>query len=594
MNLPAEARQFRPAGFRTRLVVAMMLLVSVVTALVLYYAQRNLAQSAEKELERDFREELLAQQQVQMTRQAALLERCRALVRKPRIHAALEDGALDLLYPSAREELRDIMESRAGQTAPASYVLHAEFYRFLDRNGALIAPGLSPDAGALPPAMEAALALPDAPTRPQYGCLAVARDDGSEASLMEIVAMPIFSLETGERIAALVLGFQPMPLGETRVGSGVWHGLWLDGRLHLPQLAPATRTALSRAFSETLVRSSRAESSFRSTIEGRPHLMFCKRLNPDSLYPAVFEVGVNSLTDLHARQRQLRWRVLLAGVGLLLGGLAASHLLSGRLSAPVVQLAEHSAVERAGRVRAEATLEATSEELQRAARFSADASHQLKTPVAVLRAGLEELQAHGNLSPEDHHEIAALVNQTYRLSGVIDDLLLLSRMDAGRLYLKFGPVDLGRLIEAALDDLGAQPDAAELSIAADLPASLHISGDRQYVGLILQNLVDNARKYNAPAGRIRLAARLDGGKVILTVGNTGHTIPPSAQAHVFERFHRGAMGENIPGYGLGLNLARELARLHQGDLRLVSSAGGWTEFELTFPSAPADGAEVSA
>ena len=106
--------------------------------------------------------------------------------------------------------------------------------------------------------------------------------------------------------------------------------------------------------------------------------------------------------------------------------------------------------------------------------------------------------------------------------------------------------------------------------------------------------MDNARKYNAPAGRIRLAARLDGGKVILTVGNTGHTIPPSAQAHVFERFHRGAMGENIPGYGLGLNLARELARLHQGDLRLVSSAGGWTEFELTFPSAPADGAEVSA
>jgi signal transduction histidine kinase len=66
------------------------------------------------------------------------------------------------------------------------------------------------------------------------------------------------------------------------------------------------------------------------------------------------------------------------------------------------------------------------------------------------------------------------------------------------------------------------------------------------------------------------------------VGNTGRPIPAAAQEHIFERFHRGSVGENVPGHGLGLNLARELARLHGGDLRLVRSAEGWTEFEARF------------
>ena len=79
-----------------------------------------------------------------------------------------------------------------------------------------------------------------------------------------------------------------------------------------------------------------------------------------------------------------------------------------------------------------------------------------------------------------------------------------------------------------------------------------------------------------------MAARVEGGVALLTIGNTGRGIAPAAQAHIFERFHRGAMGENVPGYGLGLNLARELARLHQGDLRLVRSDESWTEFEVTF------------
>jgi signal transduction histidine kinase len=75
--------------------------------------------------------------------------------------------------------------------------------------------------------------------------------------------------------------------------------------------------------------------------------------------------------------------------------------------------------------------------------------------------------------------------------------------------------------------------------------------------------------------------------VRLTVRNSGRPIPPESQAHIFERFHRGAVGENVPGYGLGLNLARELARLHQGDLRLLRSDADGTEFEVCFRLAAA-------
>ena len=204
-----------------------------------------------------------------------------------------------------------------------------------------------------------------------------------------------------------------------------------------------------------------------------------------------------------------------------------------------------------GRERAEAALESTSAELGRAARFSANASHQLKTPVAVLRAGLEVMLAkksHANLGERD--EIAALIHQTYRVSSVIEDLLLLSRMDAGQLKLKLGPVNLSELVAAALDDLSTMPEEHELVVEENCPAGLHlrILGEKRYTALILQNLLENARKYNRPGGRIKIVAREKDGEVLLTVGNTAERpIPSEVREHIFERFHtRRGSGKTSP------------------------------------------------
>ncbi len=582
MISPRQSPKFLPATFRARLLVAMMLVVLGITALALYFAQRNVAANVEHDLQQQFQAELAALHNIQELRHAALVERCRALVRKSRIHAALEDNALDLLYPSAADELRDVMGA-GDESSPeqAAYGLHAEFYRFLDRNGAVIPPLNVREVGELRPEEEARLALASVPDRQQIGYLWRQTGDGSE-TMTEVIAMPIVSSETGEVIAAIVLGFKPVPFGGARPDSGIRSGIWLEGRLHMTSLGAADAGALGAEVTRALAEPARAESSFGSKIGGVPHLFFYKQLNPGSSFPPAYEVCVYPLTELVARQWQLRWQVLGAGGLLLLAGFAASHFLAQRLSRPVEELAVDSEENLAQRQRAESALESTSEELQRAARFSSDASHQLKTPVTVLRAGLEELLAQENLRPEECHEISALIHQTYRLSSVIEDLLLLSRLDAGRLKLEFAPVNLTQLIEASLDDLGALPDELDLAVETDFPPALHLVGEKRYTSLILQNLLENARKYNHPGGRIRITARSEGGEVFVTIGNTGRPIPPAAQEHIFERFHRGAIGENVPGYGLGLNLARELARLHQGDLRLVRSDEDWTEFEVRF------------
>src|ERR1044071_75113 len=111
MTTAGESKKSQAASFRTKLLIAMMLVVAGLTGAGLYLAEHNAIQDVEGDLRRDFQAKLLALHSVEEVRNAALTERCRVLVEKPRIHAALEDNAVDLLYPSARDELREVMKA---------------------------------------------------------------------------------------------------------------------------------------------------------------------------------------------------------------------------------------------------------------------------------------------------------------------------------------------------------------------------------------------------------------------------------------------------------------------------------------------------
>jgi signal transduction histidine kinase len=157
-------------------------------------------------------------------------------------------------------------------------------------------------------------------------------------------------------------------------------------------------------------------------------------------------------------------------------------------------------------------------------------------------------------------------------------------------------VNLSELIEEWLDDLGALPDSPDVKIERDFPPELYVAGEKRYTSLIVQNVLENARKYNRPGGRMRVKAESEADEVVLRIGNTGRPIAADAQKYIFERFHRGGTRSSVSGHGLGLNLARELARLHGGGLRLMRSGNDWTEFEVRLRAlhlAPAAAAEVA-
>ena len=318
--------------------------------------------------------------------------------------------------------------------------------------------------------------------------------------------------------------------------------------------------------------------------------------------PLTLHVGTR-LGTIEGMQEDLQHGFLIALPAVALVVFAGGLLLGWRALAPVTELtaaAEQISADKPDERlplplardeirRLTVVLNQSFDRLQRAyataARFSADASHQLKTPVAVLRAGLDELRGCDYLAPAERANVDALHQQTRRLTSLIEDLLLLAQADAGRLHLESAPVDLVPLITVALDDLVAHGSLSGVEVDHEIPPALFAQADSRRVAVILQNLGENAVKYCSAHGRVRVTAGAENGMAVVTVANTGPAIAEGDREEIFARFHRGKMGENVKGHGLGLNIARELARAHGGELAVTRSDGEWTAFSLRLPSA---------
>jgi signal transduction histidine kinase len=215
-----------------------------------------------------------------------------------------------------------------------------------------------------------------------------------------------------------------------------------------------------------------------------------------------------------------------------------------------------------------------------AVRFASDASHQLKTPVTVMRAAIEALLRDPGLRGDQVTTLHDLLDQTRRLSSLTEGLLLLAKADAGRIDTRPSRVDVIPIIERCIEDAEVLGSNHSIRIEREYPASLVAIADAQRTEQILLNLCENAVKYNRAGGVIRVAAgsRRDG--IFITIGNTGTPIPADRAPWIFDRFSRGDRDESRTGHGLGLSIARELASAQGGDVRLLRSDGDWTEFEL--------------
>lgn len=222
---------------------------------------------------------------------------------------------------------------------------------------------------------------------------------------------------------------------------------------------------------------------------------------------------------------------------------------------------------------------------QQMERFSADASHELKTPLTAIR-GEAEVALLGERSPEEYRAtLASIVEETDRLSAIVNNMLLLSRVDADHVRLKKEYVPLHEAALAALDSVETLAHRKRIALDVGTVDDVTVCGDRLWLEQLASNLLVNAVKYTPEGGSVTLSVCHDGGAALLSVRDTGPGIPAEHLPHLFDRFYRVDSGRSrdMGGSGLGLNIARWIAESHGGTVSVISVPGEGSEFTVTLP-----------
>jgi signal transduction histidine kinase len=229
------------------------------------------------------------------------------------------------------------------------------------------------------------------------------------------------------------------------------------------------------------------------------------------------------------------------------------------------------------------------ENLERSRRdLVANVSHELKTPIAAIRAHLENV-LDGVESP-DPHTLQVMLNQTERLSRLIDQLLELSRLESGEVPLRREEVSLAPLVTQVLSEIEVARSDAGVAVSSDLPEDLPaVDADRERVHQVLFNLLDNALRFTPRGGAVTVSADRDDGGVEVRVIDTGVGISVEHLPRLFERFYRAdpARSREDGGTGIGLAIARSVVEAHGGHIRAESEPGRGSVFSFDLPVAPA-------
>jgi signal transduction histidine kinase len=297
--------------------------------------------------------------------------------------------------------------------------------------------------------------------------------------------------------------------------------------------------------------------------------------------------------------RDIAWQwIAVAAVAALVTALAASWLVTRRISRPIREVTRAARAIEGGRRTARARVSAPGElgelarafdsmadEVDRAERacrhLAADAAHELRTPLATLAASLEELRD-GLVGPSPAR-LAALHDQALRLGRIVSDLGDLAAAESAGMSMRHSEVDLGELARDVLAASGPQLRAAGLAVHADLGPGVTVRGDADRLHQVLGNLLANAARYCRPGDDVTLTVRAEPGLAVAEVRDTGPGIPPVDLPRVFDRFWRGTAARSVPGSGLGLAVVRELVTAHGGTVQAASPSSGGSAFTVRLP-----------
>jgi anti-sigma regulatory factor (Ser/Thr protein kinase) len=305
-----------------------------------------------------------------------------------------------------------------------------------------------------------------------------------------------------------------------------------------------------------------AEGARTSDVRaGGHHYRILSEAIGSSASPSYLHIG----RSLDARDSQLRTltAVLVLGglVGVVVSGIGGLWL-ANRALVPIQQ----------------------SLETQR--RFVSDASHELRTPIAVVKANNELLLRHPEATIESSlDQVEAVAAEADQMARLVEDLLTLARADEGRATLHFEPLDFGALVDEVGRDMAALAELREISLQVETQPA-EVEGDRQRLRQLTVILVDNALKYTPAGGSVVVRVGRSGRRAELSVRDTGPGIAAEHQRRVFDRFYRvdAARTRAVGGTGLGLPIARWITEAHEGRLTLESVPGKGSTFTVRLPA----------
>ncbi len=320
-------------------------------------------------------------------------------------------------------------------------------------------------------------------------------------------------------------------------------------------------------------------------------------------------MGAYSLRDIDDVLRRVREMFLIAIPLLLVVASFGGYALARRSLAPVAAMSAQAAAitasnmherlpvaggdELAGLSRVvNGLLDRLESSFEQQRRFVADASHELRTPTAVVRAEADITLSREHRTEDEYRaSVTVMQDAARRLTRIVDDLFLLSRADAGHLVTHPEPLYLDELVQDATRAVRSVAIQRGIGIDVRELAEAPFTGDADLLGRLLLNLLDNAIKYSPTGSAIDVGLARRNGHYEIRVIDNGPGIPAEAREHIFERFFRvdssrsRAETSATSGAGLGLAIARRIAEMHNGTLDLAESRPGRTEFVITMPAA---------
>jgi len=309
------------------------------------------------------------------------------------------------------------------------------------------------------------------------------------------------------------------------------------------------------------------------------------------------------LADVEANLGRVRTVLITAlPVSLLLAG-AIGYLLSRKALAPIERLRARTDEITADKLDQRLPVDNPDDELGRMTetinemiarlersfdeirRFTADASHELRTPLAVLRTEVEVAMSKPLDQSQQRNLLSSVLEECQRLTALTDQLLTLSRNDAGMTQYAREPIDLASLVEEIVEMMTPLADAKQQTISFHGRGAAMITGDSSRLRQVFYNLLDNAIKYTPGQGRIEVTVNTTDNEATVFIADSGIGIPAAHLPHVFDRFYRvdKARTREEGGTGLGLSIAKTIVAAHDGEIEVTSEEGKGTTFTVTLP-----------